>query len=131
MVYDAQSMVITLPPLPGADFSFSAPNCQDSAVHFAVSNPQPGDTYYWDFGDETFNTQPNPGKVFDNISVPPFVTLYVKNIYGCQTTISKQIPITAVQLKGDIKAEPNRTCAGGTLVLTYVPIPGQDMPAIF
>ena len=50
-----------------ADFSvLNAGGCATEAVSFDVSNPNPGWTYLWDFGDGTTDSTFQPDHVFEN-----------------------------------------------------------------
>lgn len=120
----------SLPQPPVADFTFSSPNCANEAVLFTVTNPQPGNTYLWDFGDLTYNTQQNPGKTFSGHGTR-VVTLSVTNSHGCESMISKFVEVQEVSLLGNIIPDPAIDCAGNQKVINYEPGLLQVMPASF
>lgn len=60
---DTIHIKVTLPPLPIADFSPDTTGCSPLSVQF-VNKSVFGETYLWDFGDNTYSDEENPFHVF-------------------------------------------------------------------
>jgi PKD repeat protein len=109
--------IINIPAFPNANFSISTnPVCQGSSTHFVVTNNVPGQTYNWAFGDDTFNLDTNPDKVYDAFDdYQP--TLKVTNAY-CTVEDSKPITVLANNQFGRID-DPLIACPGGSSILHF------------
>ena len=103
---------VTVNPKPDAAFTFSGNNqCANKPFNFLITNPAPGVTYTWDFGDGTSGSGSNINHAFSNansIGNNTFnysVKVVAKSTFGCttqsaaQTVTVKQKP--SVKLGGD------------------------------
>ncbi|KGO93694.1 PKD domain-containing protein [Flavobacterium subsaxonicum] len=121
-------ITIDLPAMPSAVFSHDAPKCEDAVVDFtAPVTAQTGLSYFWDFGDFSYNAQKDPEKVYTN---PGFyeVILKVTNQYGCTAIYSEYIEITENRLAGTIEQSAVTACQGTPVTLTYSPALNSDIP---
>ena len=69
-------------PRPDAQFSFDSLICDGEAAQFSAYDKRPGNSYVWDFGDNTFSSHPNPVKVFAYANMHA-VSLTVTDQFGC------------------------------------------------
>ena len=107
---------ITLPAFPDATFTVADQVCQGYSAGFTVNNQVPGDTYSWDFGDNTYNLQQNPYKEYSN-ATDYFATLTVTNLY-CSASFAKTITVLRNEQRGLI-ATPLIGCPGGNTSLSF------------
>jgi gliding motility-associated-like protein len=84
--FDTSGVNIFVYPFPPADaLPDSVQGCQPFTVHFNEINPDNGQTYLWDFGDnENLSLAKNPVHVYTH-SGTFTVTLTVTSKYGCKT----------------------------------------------
>ena len=119
---------VILPDMPSAAFTWTqlcgscVEVCTNKPIQFTVTNPQPDNTYYWDFGDFSYNVQQNPGKVYAIQSNPSGyeVKLVVTNKYGCSTSsIIQYIKVIQNQLGGKIEPAELTACNGSPITFTF------------
>ena len=92
---------VTLPAFPNATFSvMPSPVCQENSTQFTVNNHVDGQTYLWNFGDDTSNLQQTPDKEY-NLAGPYQPELYVSNAY-CTAYSPGAITVLANKQAGDI-----------------------------
>lgn len=131
---------IVIPPKPVADFNITAsflPACQwDVNIHFQnTTTPATGLSYSWSFGDGATNFQKDVDRVY-NLPGIKTVTLTVTNVYGCTSSISKQVNIVANNLwdrsnPPSLTASPTAPCQGTPVTLTYAPLGSFTLPTAF
>ncbi|MEO6671697.1 MAG: PKD domain-containing protein [Ferruginibacter sp.] len=126
----AGNAVVTIFPLPIADFTSSNPSCENKTINFTdASVPNVGslNEWHWDFGDLSpiVNTQ-NPTHTFAAAGTYQ-VKLYVKTTNGCQSPLlTKNVIVNSKPLAGFIDPEvclsdifapftDTSTVAGGTI----------------
>lgn len=108
---------ITIPAFPNANFSIlTNPVCQDNSTQFVLSNDVLGQTYNWAFGDDTFNLDTNPYKVYKEDG-PYQATLFVTNA-NCTVEFSKPITVLPNKQDGYIDS-PAIACPGGSSILHF------------
>jgi gliding motility-associated-like protein len=84
----------TIVPLPDINIAASTvAGCEPLSVQFFETTPQPGDTYLWYFGDQTYSNLQNPQHTYFNHGQYD-VALCVTNIYGCSDTVFAENYIT-------------------------------------
>ena len=95
--YDTSSVKLNLYPLPPVNFDSDIQDgCQPLIVSFNESNAYNGQSYFWDFGDnsvENYSGAKNPVHIF-RTSGSFDVTLTVTSIHGCKNTLTKENFIT-------------------------------------
>ncbi len=113
---------VTSPPIiidPHVKLTFSEnpnPVCGNNPVFFAISSTTPdNDVFNWSFGDGGFAYIANPSYQYNNPGNYT-VTLYVRNIGGCDTTVSE--PITVRPPVPKIIGHAN-TCDGNRRTVTF------------
>lgn len=112
---------ITIQAGPTAAFTFSSPNCINSAVAFTDGSAASINYWNWAFGDAGTSLNQNPSHSYSSASIYP-VTLIVHDIYGCYDTVTNSVPISSPTLSGSITASPDTVvCAGTGVVLTAPP----------
>ncbi|PZF74056.1 PKD domain-containing protein [Taibaiella soli] len=82
---------------------------------------------YWLFGDGTANTQPDPYRVYGQISPPTkTVVLTVTNIYGCTSTTTNPVSTvpSSLGLNAGLQGSPTAPCLGSSVLLQYQPPTG-------
>lgn len=121
---------LELPALPSAAFHFDNNACMGTAMQFYAHDTTDGLQYHWNFGDGAINLQRNPKRTFETFGNNP-VTLTVTNKYGCSTSLTQQVNVLDVQLRGVITSNPVNVCQGSTIELEYVPGFLQEMPVQF
>ncbi len=105
----AGSAIVTVNPLPTADFNFTIPSCQTRTIAFTdASVPNAGNlvSWTWDFGDgsPTSNLQ-NPTHTYPNTGTYT-VTLSIATDKGCtRTNFTKQVTINTRPQAGFISPE--------------------------
>lgn len=117
---------IVLPNLPDATFTYTSNVCNSAcgqvclskALLFTITNPLPNQTYLWDFGDGSKNTQQQPSKVYSSPD-DYVVTLTVKNEFGCEDVFTKTVIVQPNGLVGTVSATPPLSCEGNTIILSY------------
>ncbi|MBC7643191.1 MAG: T9SS type A sorting domain-containing protein, partial [Flavobacterium sp.] len=108
-----------IPPYPYANFTIpSGLHCKKTPIHFTALDNTAGNTYHWDFGDQSYNLQKNPDREYD-VSDSYLVTLTVTNKFGCSATLTKTIQIADLDLKGKIVANKLNACAGSTIQMKF------------
>ena len=93
-----QEIIITINPLPTADFTFNDNACAGETVQFnATETGAAPFTYSWDFADGTISTLKNPTHVFEGIlgcdTNNYDVKLVVTDANGCSTTRIQRVTI--------------------------------------
>ncbi|RWW96615.1 PKD domain-containing protein [Flavobacterium cerinum] len=130
----SKQVTLVLPAFPVANFDISSgPYCEKESIQFTIppSSIQPGDTYLWDFGDNTTNTQKNPNKVFSTAGEKT-ITLVVINKYGCISSKTKKtIKVVIKNMNGTITPSSAIGCTGSTISLSYLPAGGTQIPTGF
>ncbi|MEO5776241.1 MAG: PKD domain-containing protein [Flavobacterium sp.] len=112
-------MTLVVPGKPNANFTNELQVCAGSPVHCALSSPQPGNQYVWNFGDFSTNLQPNPSKTYST-SGTYFITLTVSDQFGCSITSAPHpVIVTPVSMAGSIQVTPANVCQGGTMNLHF------------
>ena len=112
-------VTLVLPDMPIATFEVTRLFCQGEVTHFSTPT-QANVTYYWDFDDESYNTQANPDREYQFGSYLPKLT--VKNQYGCTATSIPDTNNPVVVKQNDQKVEintPTFACPGGGTTLSY------------
>lgn len=120
---------LSLPNLSSTAFTYNNNVCVGRPVQFTVTNPQPGNQYLWDFGDNSLNLQQNPVKTF-TIGGVKLVTLTILNQFGCSVTSTvAAVNIINSNMGGNLTVTPPYVCQGGTMGLhfntTGSPVPVQ------
>lgn len=100
--YDTISQVVTVPPLPIADFSYNLDNSSNvvSEVYF-IDNSQNAVSYIWDFGNGTISTNEDPNVIYD-INGNYLVTLVVTSALGCIDSTSEIVIIDNIVTEEEI-----------------------------
>ena len=120
-----EEIPLVLPAFPNPDFTFENNVCVGKATHFAASS-QPGVTYSWSFGDDTYNLQQNPYREYE-FGTPHFVTLRVTNRYGCYRETIKLVTTLRNDQIGVIDT-PAFACPGAATTLNCTT--SQGSPSI-
>ena len=106
---EASITIIVLPAPPANMDANPLQGCEPLTVQFLENALNPdtlGQTYLWDFGDETISTDRNPEHTFENAGTYD-ITLTVTSKYGCTTIISNPDMITVYpQPDAGFSAEP-------------------------
>ena len=101
--------IVVLPAPPANMDANPLQGCEPLTVQFLENALNPdtlGQTYLWDFGDETISTDRNPEHTFENAGSYD-ITLTVTSKYGCTTIISNPDMITVYpQPDAGFSAEP-------------------------
>lgn len=88
--------IVTVFPMPGADFSASAFSTDIFDSHIQFYNTSTNyNSSHWAFGDLSTSSQQNPSHNYSTIGEYP-VTLIVNNQYGCIDTVTKEVIITDI-----------------------------------
>lgn len=98
--------------------------CHDSAVPFALSpEPSPGSSVVWDFGGGAINSLLNPKRVFTTADTTYTIMCTIRNEFGCDKTLYKDVYIPKECFFGDIISLPAdaKVCKDGLVTLTYQP----------
>lgn len=117
---------LNLPAFPIATFTSDPSVCQRDGLQFIADDTTPGLQYHWSFfedGDFSSNLQQNPIKSFSGIN-NNLVTLTVINRLGCSATHTVGINVIENNIAGKLKVNPESVCAGGSMELSFEPIPG-------
>jgi gliding motility-associated-like protein len=88
---DSDTLTINVLPQPPVTFYPDVSSgCQPLLVNFVESNPDLGQTYLWDFGDNAnLSLDKNPSHVYDDYGLFD-VTVTVTSVDGCKTTVTVQ-----------------------------------------
>jgi len=131
------SVQVTLPAFPHASFTpeagFMNPGCVNSVPFNFIntSSPMPL-SYWWDFGDLSYNTSQNAGRIYSTPGTPYNITLKVTDIYGCSSIASQSVTAVANNLKnGTVSANPTNPCLGSAVNLQFVPGAGSVVPPYY
>ena len=102
--------------------------CLNKALLFTLSTPPPpNQTYLWEFGDGSSNTQQNPSKVY-SVADLYNVKLTVKNEFGCESVFYKIVDVKLNELEGTVTATPPSSCEGSSITLKYQPAIPSSLP---
>lgn len=119
------SISINIAPQPAPVISGLASVCTGSSTQYSVSNPTPGDLYYWTVGGGTVvgsSTTPSLTVNWTNAGTAT-VTVTQSNSLGCDSTIS--IPVTVLTMPAPAISGPLLICEGGTVTYT-TPLAGGN-----
>lgn len=122
--------------VPDAGFTFHRPiTCEkDAAVYFKNTSIPPGNlSSYWDFGDDAFNTQKDPYRVFDKPNPHTHdgtyaVKLVVKDMWGCKDSIMHDVQIHTKNHEGEVVISPTFPCQHDTAFAAHVQYPNTTQP---
>lgn len=112
---NADTVFVDVQPLPVPDFMVT-PNdgCTPLDVAFTNNtNANPGDTWFWDFGDGTTSTNQNPGNITYTTVVNDTVYdvwLIVTSSAGCVDSILQQVTVHPLPI-ADFTPLPDTVCA--------------------
>jgi len=106
---------ITVNPKPSIDFNFT-PNapCPPPATLQFNNLTVNGNTYLWDFGDNTTSTATNPSHTYTNQG-PYDVTLVATSPFGCKDTLTKPHYVALNIIRLYAYADPTGGCAPVTI----------------
>ncbi len=85
---DTVKVMITILPVPEADFTFANASCAPVTINFTDQSSATIASWYWEFGDGTSANLSNPAHLYTNAGVYT-VSLIVKNQDGCKDTVVK------------------------------------------
>ncbi len=131
-----------VPELPNPAFTYTSETCSSGCgevcsnktikMHLAQP-PVAGQTYLWDFGDGTNNTQPEPEKTYgdpdDSFIIYP-ITLTVTNENGCVVSSTKPVTVMKNRLSGTIGLLDAISCEDTAIQLSYNNL-GVSVPTSF
>ena len=89
------TVVVTMPFIPVADFTHSATSCLNTPIQFTDQSTTPGGiifSWIWDFGDGSGSTQQNPTHQYSTPGTYD-VSLVIENSLGCTDTVMQTIVI--------------------------------------
>ncbi|HRS40188.1 MAG TPA: PKD domain-containing protein, partial [Bacteroidia bacterium] len=89
------TVVVTMPFIPVADFTHSATSCLNTPIQFTDQSTTPGGiifSWIWDFGDGSGSTQQNPTHQYSTPGTYD-VSLVIENSLGCTDTVTQTIVI--------------------------------------
>ncbi len=99
---------------PLASFTYTMnSSCAGATVQFSNSSTN-ANSYLWNFGDGTFDTQPNPTHTY--IGTGPFVVTLVATGLGCSDTAIAVIVPTLAPVYVAFTLSDDSVCTGSTLV---------------
>lgn len=114
------SQVITVNPSPTSSFTSTAPQCVGTAIDFTnTGTTGAGTTFSWDFGSGSSpatSTSENPTGVMYSSSGQKVVTLITTNNFGCVTTSTQTITISATPVASFTSTAPK--CTGANVDFT-------------
>ncbi|MFY8089977.1 MAG: PKD domain-containing protein, partial [Chitinophagaceae bacterium] len=112
---DSITRVIFVPQTVSAKFSINdTTQCVGSNIfRYSVTNPIPGNTYLWDFGDTTYSSLVNVSKVYTR-GANYAVKLIVTNINGCKDSSIVNIQVAPKPTASFIYTS-NYLCAGNNI----------------
>jgi PKD repeat protein len=112
---DSITRVIFVPQTVSAKFSINdTTQCVGSNIfRYSVTNPIPGNTYLWDFGDTTYSSLVNVSKVYTR-GANYAVKLIVTNINGCKDSSIVNIQVAPKPAASFIYTS-NYLCAGNNI----------------
>lgn len=123
---------IVLQTLANHSIVHSTPTCANSIVNFEVTNPTPGDTYLWYFGDGASTTVQNPKRVYAETAYNAIVTiaLTITNPNGCSSslTTSMLIPKPCFAGQNEVTPKNGTVCKGASVTLSYLSGEGDNCP---
>ena len=109
---------IDLPEIPNVEVEAVASACPNEPIQFNITNANAGYEYFWDFGDQSYNTVMNPLKTYE-LGDDYNVKLKVKNQYGCVQEIYLP-PVTIFENRLDgLLIEPAAACEGSQLTINF------------
>lgn len=121
---------LDLPNFPNVTVDPVYSECPNTPIQFTVNNGNADFSYYWDFGDGSYNSLENPQKSFATGGQKQ-ISLTVKNSLGCTQQISNiNLDIFQTRLDGRI-LDPGIACVGDTLNLSYITQGSGLMPSSF
>jgi hypothetical protein len=125
-----KDIVLNLPALPDASFTFTNNVCQENAVIFTPTTPNdPSSTYLWSF-DNGFSTLLLYNGIKAYSSGNHFTSLKVTNSKGCAITSPLQsVQVYGNNLIGELHATPDVACMGSNINLSYTSI--MTMPSTY
>ena len=97
--------------------------CHDSSVSFKLDPNPVGSSVVWDFGGGAINSLSTPKRVFTTADNTYTVTCTIKNEFGCDKIVSKEVYIPKECFFGDVISIPAdaKVCKDGFVTLTYEP----------
>lgn len=117
---------LVLPNFPIATFTNDEFACQNNAMHFYADDRTPGLQYIWDFiSDGSSNLQRDPVKSFSSSDLQ-YVTLTVKNKFGCSTSHTEAVNVVPNNMDGYLSLVPINACIGSSMEITYTRYPSTD-----
>ncbi len=112
---DSAAQVVTVYPLPTADFDFVNTNSCYPPVTIATANNSTGAVNYeWDFGDGATSALTNPGHVYTTPGEYD-IQLIASNIYGCSDTATMTLNVYQAPVAGFVLPE-DTVCVGEAIV---------------
>jgi gliding motility-associated-like protein len=111
-------ITVNSPPTP--DFSADVQYSCDDNLSVAFSNTladQTGLEFYWDFGDNTTSSDPNPSHTYNGYGAYD-VMLKVTDDYNCSDSIVKSNFIVLQQINHDIEINSDIICRNDTINIT-------------
>lgn len=112
------TLTIVLPAIPSATIVQGGDTCHGTALQLGPGGPvDPALSYMWDFGDGSFNSQPNTFKVYGTPGIKT-IKLRVQNSLGCYSEDEIDVEIFPNLLNGTLTSDsPN--CEEDPIVLTF------------
>lgn len=101
------------------DFTYTDNLCQHTPVTFIPSLLSNDLQYFWDFGDNTQNTQPSASIAYAENNEYD-VTLTITNKFGCTTSITKRIYILKNEFVGSLH-KGDEVCSGEDNTIILIP----------
>ncbi len=114
---------VVIAPRPTAAFTFTNPNCLNTAVGFTDASFASINSWNWNFGDLGTSLNQNPSHSYNLPIIYP-VTLIVSDIFGCKDTVTNPVTVVAPSLSGNITAFPDTIVCTGTAVTLAAPACG-------
>jgi len=119
------SVQINIPTAPTAGFSISTDSiCQEQVVTFNDTSSADVVTRFWNFGNSSFSTDPNPSTSF-NQAGNYTITLVVSNASGCKDT-SQQVLFVYANPEPDFDFIINRQCTPAEITFANTSINAQS-----
>lgn len=111
---------VVVAPGPNAAFTFTNPNCLNTAVGFTDASVASITGWDWNFGDLGTSLNQNPSHNYNVPTTFP-VTLIVTDMWGCKDTVVNPVNVVVPALSGSITAFPDTVVCTGTQVLLVAP----------